>query len=254
MIWDTHAHLDDPRFRDDFVEVCERANRFGVTRILNVGFDLASSKRSVQLAEDYEFIYAAVGVHPHDAAETSEGTWDSLRQLAKMPKVIAWGEIGLDYYRDLSPRVKQKEVFIQQIECANQVGLPIIIHNRDAHEDVLSIVKEHPPQHGGVFHCYSGSWEMAKVLLNQGFYLSFAGPLTYKNARHTVEVAKNIPLDRFIVETDSPYLTPEPHRGKRNEPVYVREVVARMAELKAMPLEQIAALAMDNAQHLFCTS
>ena len=251
MIWDTHAHLDDPRFQEDFAEVCERANRSGITRILNVGFDLASSKRSVQLAEDYEFIYAAIGVHPHDAAETSLETWDRLKQLAKMPKVIAWGEIGLDYYRDLSPRDKQKEVFIQQIKCANQVGLPIIIHNREAHEDVMRIIQEHPPQHGGVFHCYSGSWEMAKVLLNQGFYLSFAGPLTYKNARHTVEVAKNIPLDRFIVETDSPYLTPEPHRGKRNEPAYVRNVVARMAELKEMPLEQIAALAMDNAQRLF---
>ncbi len=251
MIWDTHAHLDDPRFQKDFAEVCERAKRSGITRILNVGFDLASSKRSVQLAEDYEFIFAAIGVHPHDAAETSLETWDKLKQLAKMPKVIAWGEIGLDYYRDLSPREKQKEVFIQQIKCANQVGLPIIIHNRDAHEDVMRIVQEHPPQHGGVFHCYSGSWEMAKVLLTQGFYLSFAGPLTYKNARHTVEVAKNIPLDRFIVETDSPYLTPEPHRGKRNEPAYVKNVVARMAELKELPLERIAALAMDNAQRLF---
>lgn len=251
MIWDTHAHLDDQRFKEDFAEVCERAKRSGITRILNVGFDLASSKRSVQLAEDYEFIYAAVGVHPHDAAETSEETWEKLKQLAKMPKTIAWGEIGLDYYRDLSPRKKQKEVFIQQIECANQVGLPIIIHNRDAHEDVMGIVQEHPPQYGGVFHCYSGSWEMAKVLLNQGFYLSFAGPLTYKNARHTVEVAKKIPLDRFIVETDSPYLSPEPHRGKRNEPAYVRNVVARMAELKEMPLDQIAALGMANTERLF---
>ncbi|MFZ3100814.1 MAG: TatD family hydrolase [Desulfitobacteriaceae bacterium] len=251
MIWDTHAHLDDQRFQDDFVQVCERAKLSGITRILNVGFDLASSQRSVQLAADYEFIYAAIGVHPHDAAETYLETWDSLKQLAKMPKVIAWGEIGLDYYRDLSPRDKQKEVFIQQIKCANQVGLPIIIHNREAHEDVLSIVQEHPPQHGGVFHCYSGSWEMAKVLLNQGFYLSFAGPLTYKNARHTAEVAKNIPLDRFIVETDSPYLTPEPHRGKRNEPAYVRNVVARMAKLKEMPLEEIAMLAMNNAKRLF---
>jgi TatD DNase family protein len=254
MIWDTHAHLDDPRFQQKyFAEVCERAKLAGITRILNPGFNLPSSKRAVQLAQDCEFIYAAIGVHPHNAVEAAPETWVSLLQLAKKPKVLAWGEIGLDYYRDLSPRAKQKEVFIQQIELANQAGLPIIIHNRDSNEDCLKIIKEHPPEYGGAFHCYSASWEMAKILLKQGFYLSFAGPLTYKNARNIVEVAKNIPLDRFFVETDSPYLTPEPYRGQRNEPAFVREVIARMAELRDLPFEQIASIAMDNAKRFFKT-
>ncbi|HWQ72225.1 MAG TPA: TatD family hydrolase [Desulfitobacteriaceae bacterium] len=254
MIWDTHAHLDDPRFQEKyFAEVCERAKLAGITRILNPGFNLPSSKRAVQLAQDYEFIYAAIGVHPHNAVEATPETWASLFQLAKKPKVLAWGEIGLDYYRDLSPRVKQKEVFIQQIELANQAGLPIVIHNRDSNEDCLKIIKEHPPEYGGAFHCYSASWEMAKILLRQGFYLSFAGPLTYKNARNIVEVAKNIPLDRFFVETDSPYLTPEPHRGQRNEPAFVREVIARMAELRNMSFEQIASMATNNAKRFFKT-
>ncbi len=254
MIWDTHAHLDDPRFQEKyFAEVCERAKLAGITRILNPGFNLPSSKRAVQLAQDYEFIYAAIGVHPHNAVEATPETWASLFQLAKKPKVLAWGEIGLDYYRDLSPRVKQKEVFIQQIELANQAGLPIVIHNRDSNEDCLKIIKEHPPEYGGAFHCYSASWEMAKILLRQGFYLSFAGPLTYKNARNIVEVAKNIPLDRFFVETDSPYLTPEPHRGQRNEPAFVREVIARMAELRNMSFEQIASMATNNSKRFFKT-
>jgi TatD DNase family protein len=254
MIWDTHAHLDDPRFQKKyFAGVSERARLAGVTRITNVGFNLPSSQRSVQLAQDHEFIYAAIGVHPHNAVEVTADTWPTLLQLAKKPKVLAWGEIGLDYYRNLSPRPTQKEVFIQQIELANQAGLPIVIHSRDAYDDVMKIVQQYPPAHGGAFHCYSSSWEMAKVFLKQGFYLSFAGPLTYKNARHTVEVARNIPLDRFFVETDSPYLTPEPYRGQRNEPAFVREVIARMAEIREMSFEQIAALATDNARRFFRT-
>jgi TatD DNase family protein len=251
MIWDTHAHLDDPRYKDDFAQVLENMKRSQISRILNVGYDLPSSERSLRLAHQYEHVYAAVGVHPHDAADATLETWERLTQLAKDEKVIGWGEIGLDYFRDLSPRSMQKEVFIQQIELADQMRLPIIIHNRDSHEDILKIVKEHNPKLGGVFHCYSGSWEMAKSLLNLGFYISFAGPLTYKNARHTVEVAKNVPLDRFMVETDSPYLTPEPFRGKRNEPSYVREIVARIAEIRNLDFSEVAEQAFQNANHLF---
>lgn len=251
MIWDTHAHLDDPRFRSDLNAVLNRARAGNVTRIMNVGYDLASSVRSVELAQRYEGIYAAVGVHPHDAQTADRATWDALVRLACEPKVLAWGEIGLDYYRDLSPRTVQQEVFITQIELANQAGLPIVIHNRDAHQDVLRIVQAHRPLYGGVFHCFSGSWEMGKALLELGFYLSFAGPLTYKNARHTVDVAARVPLDRFMVETDAPYLTPEPYRGQRNEPAYVREVVARFAELRELSIDQVAALAANNAETLF---
>lgn len=251
MIWDTHAHIDDPVYRDDFPELLARLKTAGISRVTNVGYDLASSERSVKLAQEHDFIYAAIGVHPHNAEEATAETWEKLLQLAKQAKVLAWGEIGLDYYRDLSPRSIQKEVFIHQIELADEAGLPIVIHNRDAHQDVLNIVKSHPPRHGGVFHCYSGSWEMAQILLNLGFYLSFAGPVTYKNARHTVEVAKKMPLDRMLVETDSPYLTPEPRRGKRNEPAYVCEVVKKIAEIKDLNYEDIARQTMKNAEYVF---
>jgi len=213
MIWDTHAHLDDPAYTEDFEEVIAHMKSAGISRVTNVGCDLASSERSTQLAKDYDFIYAAIGIHLHSAEKVTDETWPKLLLMAKEPKVLAWGEIGLDYYHDFSPRPVQKEVFIQQINLANQVGLPIVIHNRDAHQDVLEIVKAYPPKYGGVFHCYSGAWEMAKILLNLGFYLSFAGPVTFKNARHTVEVAIKAPMDRILVETDSPYLTPEPRRG-----------------------------------------
>lgn len=251
MIWDTHAHVDDPRYADDFQDMLGRAQAAGITRILNVGYDLPSSERSLKLAREYDFIYAAVGIHPHDAKDITDATWEALRELAADPKVVAWGEIGLDYYRDLSPRLLQQEVFIRQIELADDAGLPIIIHNRDAHEDVYRIVKEHTPKHGGVFHTYSGSWEMAKLLLHLGFYLSFAGPLTYKNARQVAEVAEKVPKDRYLLETDSPYLTPEPHRGQRNEPAYVREVAVRLAQARSLPPEEVAAQAWRNAERLF---
>ncbi|HUX47114.1 MAG TPA: TatD family hydrolase [Desulfosporosinus sp.] len=251
MIWDTHVHLDDPVYTEDFGEFVARLQSSGISRVTNVGYDFPSSERSVQLAQDYDFIYAAIGIHPHDAEGTTDETWAKLLRLAKQPRVLAWGEIGLDYYRDLSPRSIQKEIFIRQIKLANEVGLPIVIHNRDAHQDVLEIVRAHPPKYGGVFHCYSGSWEMAKVLLNLGFYLSFAGPVTYKNARHTVEVAVHAPMDRILVETDSPYLTPEPRRGKRNEPTYVREIVKKLAEIKNLPFEDIALQTMCNAETIF---
>jgi TatD DNase family protein len=254
MIWDTHAHLDDLGYAEDFQEVVMRLQSSGVSRVTNVGYDLPSSERSVKLAQDYDFIYAAIGIHPHNAEEATDETWAKLLILAKQPKVLAWGEIGLDYYRDLSPRSIQKESFIQQIKLANEVGLPIVIHNRDAHQDVLEIVKAHPPKYGGVFHCYSGSWEMAKVILDLGFYLSFAGPVTYKNARHTVEVAGHVPMDRILVETDSPYLTPEPRRGKRNEPTYVREVVKKIAEIRNLKFEDVASQTMRNAETIFNTS
>lgn len=251
MIWDTHAHLDNEQFKLDMDQVIQRALEAGVTNIVNVGHSEAASKNSVELAVKYPFMYATVGIHPHDAKDCTAKTWELLERLAQNPKVVAWGEIGLDYYRDLSPREVQRQVFIRQLELANEAGLPIVIHNRDAHGDILQIVKEHPPVFGGVFHSYSGSWEMAKELLRMGFYLSFSGPLTFKNARHTVEVASKVPEDKFVVETDCPYLTPEPYRGKRNEPAYAKEVLAKVAELKGLSLERAAELSSSNAQKLF---
>lgn len=251
MIWDTHAHLDDAHYRDDFAQVLERAQRAGISRILNPGYDLQSSRRAVALANKYPFIWAAVGIHPHDAQGVGRETWDELVGLAQEEKVVAWGEIGLDYYRDLSPRPVQQQAFVHQIELANAAGLPVIIHNRDAHQDILRLLKEHRPEFGCVFHVYSGSWEMAKELLGLGFYLSFGGPLTYKNARQALEVAEKVPLDRFMLETDSPYLTPEPYRGKRNEPAHVVEVVKRLGEIKGLEVPEVARLAFENAEALF---
>jgi len=251
MIWDTHAHLDDKQFHQDLEETLARARAAGVTRILNIGHSEQSSRCSVDLAGRYDWLYATIGVHPHDARTCTLETWDRLRRLAQNPKVLAWGEIGLDYYRDLSPRDVQRAVFIQQIELANEMGLPIVIHDRDAHADIVKIIKEHPPERGGVFHSYSGSWEMAKDLLKRGFYLSFSGPLTYRNARQPVEVATQVPLDRFVVETDCPYLPPVPYRGQRNEPAYVQKVAAKIAELRALPMEAVARLSTENARVLF---
>jgi len=251
MIWDTHAHLDDKRFDSDREQVIRRARDAGITKIINIGYDLPSSERAVELAMKYDSMYAAVGIHPHDAKGCTDEILGKLERLAQNPKVIAWGEIGLDYYRDLSPREVQRQVFIQQIELANEAGLPIIIHNRDAHGDILQIIKKHKPEYGGLFHSYSGSWEMAKQLLKDGYYLSFSGPLTYKNARHSVEVAINVPEDRFVVETDCPYLPPEPYRGQRNEPAYVWEVVKKIAELKGLTYEKVAELSTRNAKEFF---
>jgi len=251
MIFETHAHLDDDKFDLDREAVVKRAQEAGISRIITIGCNEVSSREAVKIAGKYSNIYASVGIHPHDAQLCTEKTWDELTRLAQNPKVVAWGEIGLDYYRDLSPRDIQRKVFIKQIELANEMGLPIIIHDRDAHEDVMKTVKKYKPEFGGVFHSYSGSWEMAKELLKMGFYLSFSGPLTFKNSRHTVEVATNVPNDRFVVETDSPYLTPEPYRGKRNEPAYVRYVVEKIAELKGLTLEKTAELSMENACRLF---
>ncbi|MCL1851562.1 MAG: TatD family hydrolase [Peptococcaceae bacterium] len=251
LIWDTHAHLDDRRFKSDLAEVLRRAQEAGIRKMLNVGHSEATSRRSIEMAERYEFMYASVGAHPHDAKDCTTATWDKLAQWANHAKVVAWGEIGLDYYRDLSPRDVQKKAFIEQIELANAAGLPIIIHNRDAHGDLVSVVKEHPPVHGGVFHSYSGSWDMAKGLLNQGFFLSFSGPLTYPDARRAVEVAAHVPGDRFLVETDCPYLPPQPHRGQRNEPAYVHYVVERLAQIRNIPYEEVARLSSANAEKLF---
>ncbi|NLI91714.1 MAG: TatD family hydrolase [Peptococcaceae bacterium] len=251
MICDTHAHLDDKQFAMDRETVIQRARTAGISTIINIGHTEASCKDAVNLASRYSFIYATVGIHPHDAKDCTEKTWELLLKLSQNPKVVAWGEIGLDYFRDLSPRDIQRRVFIRQLELANEARLPVVIHNRDAHGDILEVIKKHLPEAGGVFHSYSGSWEMAKELLRLGFYLSFSGPLTYKNARHTLEVAANVPEDRFVVETDCPYLTPEPNRGKRNEPSYVREVVAKIAEIKGLPLEKVAQLSSENAKRLF---
>jgi len=252
MLFDTHAHLEDERFDEDREQLIEELPERGVAYVVNVGSTLETSRMSVELAARYPFIYAAVGVHPHDVSQMSSRDLDDIEALAKSHKVVAIGEIGLDYYYDFSPRKLQKEWFARQINLAYSLGLPIIIHDRDAHADVLDILKAHKDRIvGGVMHCYSGSWEMAKDFMDLGFYIALGGPVTFKNAKRPVEVAQKISLDRLVIETDSPYLAPTPHRGERNNPAYVRLVAQKIAEVRGMVFEEIAQVTLQNAKKLF---
>ena len=252
MLIDSHAHLDDERFDKDRDLLIKSLKENGIDLVINVGADLASSIKSVSLSQQYENIYAAIGVHPHSAKEMDESTIDVLKSFAGREKVVAIGEIGLDYYYDNSPRDIQRQRFIEQLELAKEVDLPVIIHSRDAARETFDILKN--AQDGsleGVLHCYSGSVEMALEYIKLGFYISLAGPVSFKNAKMPKEVAKAVPLDKLLIETDSPYLTPEPNRGKRNEPIYVRYVAGTIAELRGIPFEELATKTSENTKRLF---
>lgn len=253
MLFDTHAHLDDPRFDDDRDEVIRRAREAGVSLILNVGFNQKSIERTLALAEKYELIYAAVGWHPHEAKTWDPEALDRIETLAREhPKVVAVGETGLDYYRDHSPRPVQAEVFRQQIALAKRVNKPLIIHNREADEDLLRILEEEGAAEVGVImHCFSGDKALARRCLDLGCYLSFGGPITFKNGDVQREVASYVPLDCLLIETDAPYLAPHPLRGRRNEPAYVRYVAEQLAELKGLSLEEIGQITMANGRRIF---
>ncbi|MDD2402144.1 MAG: TatD family hydrolase [Clostridia bacterium] len=252
MFFDTHAHLDDEQFTEDRVDVISRLREAGVELVINVGCNMQSSLKSVEITKEYDFIYGAVGIHPHDASDLNEESLGQLRELAREPRIVAVGEIGLDYYYDYSPRELQKKCFREMIGMAKELKLPIIIHDRDAHEDTLKIVKEEKANEvGGVFHCYSGSWEMAKEVMKLGFYMAIGGAVTFKNAKKVVEVAQEIPLDHLLIETDCPYLAPVPYRGKRNEPAYVSKVAERIAEIKGISIEEVAKATLENGKRLF---
>jgi len=252
MLFDTHAHLDDTKFQGETDKVIARAKEAGVSLIVNVGYNLRHARQSIALAEQYDFIYAAVGLHPHDAKDGNKAFWEEIYKLARHPKVVALGEMGLDYYWDNSPRDVQREVFRQQIGVAKDLQLPIIIHDRDAHQDVLTIVREERAfEVGGVFHAYSGNWELAKEVLELGFYISIGGPVTFNNARKILEVVEKAPLESLLIETDCPYLTPHPYRGKRNEPGYVQLVAEKIAEIKNISYEKVASATKENGMKLF---
>ncbi|MCL2495971.1 MAG: TatD family hydrolase [Clostridiales bacterium] len=253
MLFDSHAHLNDKKLYADLEGVLSRASAAGVSRILNAGADWPSSLMSLRLAEKYPGrVYAAVGVHPHDAKTLTEQMLQKLLKLAEAPEAVAWGEIGLDYYRDLSPRETQQSAFIAQIAAAKSVKKPIIIHDRDAHSDILRIVRqERAGENSGVFHCFSGSWEMAKECLNLGFMISFAGPLTFVNAPKLAEIAAKVPADMMLVETDCPYLSPHPYRGKINEPARVSLIAERLALIRGISYEEAVHTTADNAMRLF---
>lgn len=252
MLFDTHAHLNAMQYSEDVEEVIRRATNEGVSHIVVVGFDRPTISRAIELAEQYDFIYAAVGWHPVDAIDMTEDDLQMIEELAAHPKVVALGEMGLDYYWDKSPKEVQKEVFRKQIALAKKVKLPIIIHNREATADILEILKEeNAAEVGGIMHCFTGSIEVAKQCIDMNFYISFGGPVTFKNAKKPKEVAKEIPLEHLLIETDCPYLTPHPFRGKRNEPSYVKYVAEAIAELKGISFEEVAGKTSDNAKKLF---
>ncbi|MGN1059599.1 MAG: TatD family hydrolase, partial [Clostridia bacterium] len=237
-------------FDDDRAAVLEHVYQSGVTLAVNIGADMESSRASVALAADNDFIYAAVGVHPHEVENLTEQDMETLRLLAQRPKVVAIGEIGLDYYYDNAPRELQKKWFRRQIELARELELPYIVHDRDAHADTMDIIRD-VGYFRGVLHCFSGSAEMAQALLQLGFYISFAGPVTFKNGKKAKEAAKIVPMDRLLIETDSPYLTPEPHRGQRNDSSMVRFVARQIAELKGITEETAARITMENGRRFF---
>ena len=251
LIFDTHAHYDDEAFDADREELLASMPENGVGLIVDPGCDLESSRRAVEIAEKYPHVYAAVGWHPENCAPYTSESLDTLRQWAKSPKVVAIGEIGLDYYWEQNPpREWQQEVFRAQLALAQELSLPVIVHDRDAHADSLAIVKEFPDVRG-VFHCYSGSAEMAKELLKRGWYLGFDGPITYKNARKNIETLEICPLDRILIETDSPYLSPVPMRGKRNDSRNLQYIAAKIAEVKGISAEDAAKISLENGRRLF---
>ncbi len=253
MLFDTHAHLNDEKFVEDRDEVIRRAQEeWGVSLILNVGFNRETILATMDLVEKYDFIYASVGWHPHDAGSFTGEELKWLRSLAKHPKVVALGEMGLDYYWDNAPREVQKEVFRQQIRLAREVQLPIVIHDRDAHEDVLHILREENAKEvGGVMHCFSGDLAFMEACLELNFYIGLGGPVTFKNAKLPKEIAKNVPDNRLLIETDCPYLAPHPYRGKRNETGYVHLVAKQIAKLRGISYEQLAERTMENGKRLF---
>ena len=250
MYFDSHAHLDDPRFANDFDEIVARMQLGGVTGMMNIGCDLPSSERSVALAERFDWVWAAVGSHPDDADHADAALVERYRQLCSHPRVKAVGEIGLDYHYEDVPREVQKRAFRLQMQLAREVGLPVVVHEREAHGDAMELLDDFPDV-TGVFHCYSGSAEMAKELVRRGWYVGFTGVVTFKNARRAVETVEALPLDRILIETDCPYMAPEPYRGRRNDPSYVPLVAARIARIKGISPEEAGRITRENAVRLF---
>ena len=251
MLFDTHAHMDDHAFDADRAELLAALPQQGLALVMNPGCSLASSHNACTLAKEYDYIYAAVGSHPDVADEVSDAVIDEYRRLIhENPKVKAIGEIGLDYHYEDIPRDVQQAAFRAQMALAAELNLPVIVHERDAHEDGMKIVEEFPTV-TGVFHCYSGSLEMAKWLIKRGWYIGFTGVLTFKNARKAIEVAANIPLDRLVLETDCPYMAPEPFRGKRNDPGKLYRMAEKLAELRGMTVEEIHAITVENGKRLY---
>lgn len=249
-IFDAHAHYDDEQFNEDRQSIIKELNENGIEGVLNCGASLEGSRASVELANKYDFFYAAVGIHPEYADKLKEETINELRQLASSNKVKAIGEIGLDYYYEENPeREIQKKAFIMQMELARELKLPVIIHDRDAHKDTLDIISQFPEVVGEI-HCFSGSVEFARECLKLGYYIGFTGVVTFKNAKKVIEVVKEVPVDRILVETDCPYMSPVPFRGKRNRSEYVAHIINEIAEIKGMESEELSVRTSSNIKKL----
>jgi len=252
MLIDTHAHLEMREFNDDREDVIKRAREAGVEYIVTIGTTVESSRDAVLLADKYDFIYAAIGIHPHEVKDILHPAYDIIRHFAKHKKVVAYGEIGLDYHYEHSPRADQKRKFRDMLREARQLDLPVIIHDREAHEDTLRIISEEwSPDLGGVMHCFSGDAAMAKKVIEMGFSISIAGPVTFPKAESLREVVKQVPIEHLLIETDSPYLAPQPMRGKRNEPAFVRHTAEMIAQVKGLTFDDVGRITSFNAMQLF---
>ncbi|NLA40551.1 MAG: TatD family hydrolase [Smithella sp.] len=250
MLIDSHAHLEMKEFDPDRSGVIERARAAGVDGIITVGTNPDLSRKALSIARRYENIYSTVGIHPHDAADTDDSSLDALKKLAQDPKVVAYGEIGLDYFRNLSPRKKQIEMFARQLDLAGELNLPVIIHDREAHDQTLRMVKASGIR-SGVFHCFSGDWAMARQCIDLGFYISVPGVVTFDKSKVLQEVVRQVPIDWILLETDCPYLAPVPHRGRRNEPSFLVHTAQKVAEIKGFAWEDVAKTAAVNTRRLF---
>ncbi len=248
-IFDSHAHYDDKAFKEDRNELLSSLCDKGVVGIVNCGSDIKSSEISVRLSENFDFIYAAAGIHPHEAEDVNSDDFDKLGKLLQHNKCVAVGEIGLDYHYDFSPRDIQKQIFEKQLQIAIETNTPVIIHDREAHQDVLDLVKKYRPK--GIIHCFSGSVELAEIYVKTGMYIGLGGAVTFKNAKKPVEVAKFVPQDKLLVETDCPYMTPVPFRGQRNDSSYIEYVILKLAEIRNKTPDFIANKTFENAKNIF---
>ena len=250
MYFESHAHYDDRRFREDREELLTHLPSCGIDYVVNIGCDVKSSKQSIRLAEKYDYIYATVGIHPHELYDMSSQTIAELRRLSAHKKVVAIGEIGLDYYYDTHPRELQQFWFRQQLRLAEEVQKPVVIHSRDASQETFDIIKSSSIRQG-VIHCYSGAWQMAMDYVDMGFYIGVGGVVTFSNAKKLVEVVEHVPLEKILIETDSPYLAPNPNRGKRNDSRNLEYIVNKIAKIKNLSPENVAKVTQDNAKSLF---
>ena len=255
--FDSHAHLDDEKFNEDREHLIKEIKESGIDKFISAGYSLEGSKRGIELANKYDFIYTTSGISPNDIPQTEEELWITLEKIEKMAKenkkVLAIGEIGLDYYWEKEERMKelQKIAFIEQIKIANKLNLPIVIHTREAVMDTIKILKENPVKNKGIFHCCPLNRELVKEALKLGFYISFAGPITFKSSKNANEIIEMVPNDKILIETDSPYLAPEPVRGTRNNPINVKYIAQKIADVKKLSLEEIAGITYENAERIF---